>query len=137
MYYNMYYYPAVMMYGGRFDPVTLSVNMNFYLYKQVIVSDWSLAVSFSPLQLRDRKLQSVTGCRGTLNTTGNAVSKAALPVARLTHLYQIVLSEGDSRAHSEKLVRTVHCCQRFQCHPGDDCILVNLTNLQTDPIYGY
>ncbi len=80
-----------MINGGRFDPVTLSVNMNLYIYQQVIVSDRSLAVSSSPLQLRDRKLQSVTGRRGTLNTTGNApVSNAALPVARLTHLYQIV-----------------------------------------------
>jgi hypothetical protein len=35
----------------------------------------------------------VTGRRGTLNTTGNAVSNVALPVARLTHLYQIVKSE--------------------------------------------
>ncbi len=32
IYYNIYYYPAAMMFGGRFDPVTLSVNMNFYLY---------------------------------------------------------------------------------------------------------
>jgi hypothetical protein len=87
------------------------------MYK--LISDQLLAVSFSPLEQRGKKLQSVTGCECALTMTVN-VSNTALPVWNNKTSVQIIQSEWDCHAHSGVLVRAVTPCQRIQWHPIED-----------------
>ena len=52
----MYYYLAAMMYGGRFNPVTLSVNMNFF----ILTGYCQLPVVGSKFQSLTAKGQKIT-----------------------------------------------------------------------------